>query len=638
MNAGGPHAADSEQYKEGRSVANDAHVKELKLGVDHWNSWRRGHFAEQPDLSGTDLNGINLVGANLIGANLSKANLSCANLKSAFLSCANLSHAYLSEANLVKANLSKADLTKADLSFADLSRATLIETDLNRATLIEAILTGANLSFADLNRANLTKANLENANLTKAILIEAILDYANLRACNLNQAIASEASLREANLIEARLNKADFSFALLIEANLRRANLSKGIFIEANFRGANLKETTLRKARFGRANLGSADLTEADASEANLVGVDLIRATLNQTIFVQAILKDSKLSGATLNKAILTNADLSEVDLSETDLTKTDLRQANLSQTNLTRSKIFATNFTGATLTGFCLEDAQLSSTTKLDGVTCDYVYLKRNNQDRRPNSGEFLPGEFAQLFHSALETINLTLHAGVNWTAFAHSINRLNAEYKTAQLGIQSIENKGDGIIVLKLSTSPGSDTVQIHRDFMRIYEETKQTLENRRQLNARDTLLAHTSADSTHPRESINQLFELLNPSLGINASRSAPLLNRLEPSAVPGLEASGTATATDTATILTIMLNDLAQRYPDATHSQRLSVTALEIQQKTRHDIRFKAKLHEAVQSSSLLINQVLLNNPFVSVNFEMVREWLDIDVRSLTMPIS
>jgi hypothetical protein len=138
-----------------------------------------------------------------------------------------------------------------------------------------------------------------------------------------------------------------------------------------------------------------------------------------------------------------------------------------------------------------------------------------------RSNSGEFLPGEFAQLFHSALETINLTLHAGVNWTAFAHSINRINADYKTAQLGIQSIENKGDGIILLKLSTAPGSDTVQIHRDFMRIYEETKQMLENRRQLNARDTLLGHTTVDSIHPRESINQLFELLSPQLTTNSS---------------------------------------------------------------------------------------------------------------------
>jgi hypothetical protein len=269
--------------------------------------------------------------------------------------------------------------------------------------------------------------------------------------------------------------------------------------------------------------------------------------------------------------------------------------------------------------------------------VTCHYVYLKRNNQDRRPNSGEFLPGEFAQLFHSALETINLTLHAGVNWTAFAHSINRLNGEYKIAQLGIQSIENKGDGIIVLKLSTAPGSDTVQIHRDFMRIYEETKQTLENRKQLNARDTLLAHGNADSTHPRESINQLFELLSPSLGINTPRSTPLRNRLEPSAASTVESSAAATVTDTATILATLLHDLAQRYPDATHVQRLSVTALEVQQKTKDDLRFKAKLIEAVQSSSLLIDQVLINNPFVSISFEMIREWLDIDVRSLSTPL-
>jgi hypothetical protein len=255
-----------------------------------------------------------------------------------------------------------------------------------------------------------------------------------------------------------------------------------------------------------------------------------------------------------------------------------------------------------------------------------------------RSNSGEFLPGEFAQLFHSALETINLTLHAGVNWTAFAHSINRINADYKTAQLGIQSIENKGDGIILLKLSTAPGSDTVQIHRDFMQIYEETKQTLENRRQLNTRDTLLGHNAVDSIHPRESINQLFELLNPGLGGNIPRSTPLFNRIESSAVSTTELSVAATTMDAATILSTLLHDLAQRYPDATHAQRLSVTALEIQQKSKIDMRFRAKLIEAAQSSSLLIDQVLVDNPFVPVSFDTIREWLEIDVRSLSVPFA
>jgi uncharacterized protein YjbI with pentapeptide repeats len=618
-------------HKERYSVANDTHVKELKLGVNNWNRWRRRHFAESLNFSGADLSGLNLRGANLIGADFSKANLSFTDLSGAFLTCANLSQAYLSEAKLCKVNLSKADLTKADLSFADLTGATLIEANLNRATLIEASLVSTNLSFADLNRANLTKADLQKANLTKGILIEATLNQANLRGCILNQAIASEASLREANLIEARLSKADFSFATLVEANCRRANFSKAILIEANFRGANLRETNLRKGNFGRANLGTADLIEADLSEANFVAADLIRANLSKSTCLSTNFREAKLSSADLSRATLTMANLTEAELCEGDLTKTDLRQADLSQADLTRSKIAATNFSGATLTGVCLEDAQLSSTTKLEGVTCDYIYLKCNNQDRRPGVGDFVVGEFAQLFYSALETVNFTLHSGVNWSAFAYSINQLNRLHRAAQLGIQSIENKGDGIILLKLSTSPGIDTVQIHRDFMRIYEEAQQRLESRRQLSVRDTLMGQGETSASNPRESINQLFELLSPSRSQAINRASVITGQAAPIAQ--------RTATDVASILRLMFNNLAQRYPDATETQRMLVTALEIQQRAKRDTAFKAKLTEAVQSGSLVIDQVLRSNPFLQVNFENVREWLsavvDVEFASATL---
>jgi uncharacterized protein YjbI with pentapeptide repeats len=617
--------------KEKHSVANDTHIKELKLGVNNWNRWRRRHFAESLDFSGADLSGLNLSGANLIGADFSKANLSLTDLSGAFLTCANLNQAYLSEAKLCKVNLSKADLTKADLSFADLTGATLIEANLNRATLIEASLVATNLSFADLNRANLTKADLQKANLTKSILIEATLNQTNLRGCNLNQAIASEASLREANLMEARLSKADFSFATLVEANCRRANFSKAILVEANLRGANLRETNLRKGNFGRANLGSADIIEADLSEANFMAADLIRANLSKSICLSTNLREAQLNSANLNRATLTMANLTEADLSEGDLTKTDLRQANLAQADLTRSKIAATNFSGANLTGICLEDAQLSSTTKLEGVDCHYIYLKRNNQDRRPSVGEFVTGEFAQLFHSALETINLTLHAGVNWSAFAHSINQLNRLHKAAQLGIQSIENKGDGIILLKLSTSPGTDTVQIHRDFMRIYKETQQQFESHRQLNVRDTLLGHGEVSGGHPRESINQLFELLSPSRSKEADQGSAIVGQTA--------ATPPRTVTDIASLLRLMLTNLARRYPDATETQRMLVTALEIQQRAKRDIAFKEKLAEAVQSGSLVIDQVLRSNPFLPITLETVQEWLsavvDVDFVAATV---
>ncbi len=601
-------------------MANDAHLKQLRLGVSHWNTWRKQHFTEPPDLSGADLSGLHLDSVNLIGANLSKTNLSCAQLSGAFLSCANLSQAYLSEANLSGANLSKANLSKADLSFANLTKSTLIEADLNRATLIEATLESANLSFADLNRANLSKANLQNGNLTKTILIEATLNQANLRSCNLNQAIASEASLREATLIGARLNKADFSFANLIEANCRRANLSRIILIEANLRGANLREAILRKGNLGRANLGNTDLEGADGTDANLAGADLIKANLNRILLVGARCNEALLSGTTLQKAVLTGASLVEADLRGADLTKTDLRQANLSQAELTQAKVAATNFIGAELTGICLEDAQLSSTTKLEGVTCDFVYLKRNNQDRRPSQGQFLPGEFAQLFHSALETINLTLHSGVNWTAFAATINQLNQRHQDAQLGIQSIENKGDGVLLLKLSTAPGIDTVAIQRDFMQRYEETLQALNNRRRLSTKETLLAHHETEEGHPRDSISRLFELLSP------QAPAETNNGTSQTSMAQLSQPAALTTADAATIIRTVMDDLAQRYPGATLIQRQVVTGLEFQQLAKREPKLEAKLLDAAQTGSLLIDQVLQDNAFVSVSLGELKEWL------------
>jgi uncharacterized protein YjbI with pentapeptide repeats len=600
-------------------VASDAHLKELKQGIKHWNLWRKRRFSEKPDLSGADLSSLNLQGINLIGANLSRCNLSATNLSGAYLSCANLSGAYLTEANISQANLSKADLTKADLSFANATRAILIEANLSRATAIETIFADANLSFADLNRANLSRADFQDANLTRANLVEANGNHANLRGCNLSQAIASEISLREANLIEARLSKADFSFANFIEANLRRSNLSKVIMVEAKLRGAILRESLLRQSNLGRANLGGADLTEVDATEANFSGSDLIRAILSRGTFVQAEFHDAKLTGANLSKTMLAQATLNDADLSEADLSKADFRQANLSHCDLSRSKLAGTHFGAATLTGICLEDTQLSRTVKLDNAICGYVHLSRNSQNRRPMDGHFLRGEFAQFFYNSLETINLTLHAGVNWTALAYALNRLNHEIPTTNLGIQCIENKGDGVVLLKLSTSPGTDTVTVHRELMRFYEQAQQVLERRRTLNTRETLLAKGNTQEQHPRESINRLFELLN---AIPAMADLTL-----PAAETYPEALQSDTPDDVATILRGMLSDLAQRYPDATEPQRIMVTALEIQQKTKHDHSLRGRLIEASQSGSLLLRQVLDNNPFLIISFEMVQEWLN-----------
>jgi hypothetical protein len=72
----------------------------------------------------------------------------------------------------------------------------------------------------------------------------------------------------------------------------------------------------------------------------------------------------------------------------------------------------------------------------------------------------------------------------------------------------------------------------------------------------------------------------------------------------------------------------MDDLSLRYPDATDTQRVIVAALEIQQMAKRDAAFNFKLIEALQSGSLLIDQILSNNPFLKISGEMVSEWLDV----------
>ncbi len=86
-------------------------------------------------------------------------------------------------------------------------------------------------------------------------------------------------------------------------------------------------------------------------------------------------------------------------NLAGANLVEADLVEANLVGANLAGTIALGTNFNGATLTGACLEDCQLDRETNLDNVICDYVYLKKNQLERRPETGNFTPGEFAKLF-----------------------------------------------------------------------------------------------------------------------------------------------------------------------------------------------------------------------------------------------
>ncbi len=259
-------------------------------------------------------------------------------------------------------------------------------------------------------------------------------------------------------------------------------------------------------AAFGGTNFSKADLTEADFTQAKLRYANLRNAILTHTNFytakqlhqtrvggtilfdsvVQNLLVTHKLAkksyiGKNFRGANLAGADLSYIDLTEADISEATFVSANLEYANLTKTQALKTNFQQTRLTGACLEAWNIDSTTELSGAICEYVYLLNNQRERRPSSGIFQTGEFTKLFQEVLDTVDLIFRNGVDWKAFTYSFNQLQIENEGAELSIRSIENKGDGVVVVRVDVPEDADKSKIYSEFTQVYDTTVKILEEK-------------------------------------------------------------------------------------------------------------------------------------------------------------
>lgn len=393
-------------------MANEEQVALLKQGNEVWNEWRKQNPEIEIDLSFADLRGTDFRGGDT----------------SSFI------YFNLTSANFRFANLSKSHLTTSDLSNADLSESDLSEANFNYSDFISANLSNTNLSNTNLRKTNLSNANLNNANLNNADLSEANLSFSDFRSANLSNANLSNANLSNADISNADISNADLSNANLEHADLRHADLNSATLRYNNLIGTNLSEATLKWTNLSFADLSLANLSNADLSNANLGNANLSNATL-----AYAVLRNANLGYANLSNAILINSDISDAIL--------------------IRSQVIHTNFTQAVLTGACIADWHIGSSTNLQDVKCDYVFhtyddKKEQFSGRLPIDHEstFAPGEFTQLFQviaTALQTIPITFTKGINWQAFFQAFQDLRTSRPGEDISIQGMESKGDAFVV---------------------------------------------------------------------------------------------------------------------------------------------------------------------------------------------
>lgn len=318
------------------------------------------------------------------------------------------------------------------------------------------------------------------------------LTNADLRSFNLSNVLLAQANLSDALLTQANLCKAN-----LTGADLRNADLTDAYFRMTNFSNADLSGAFLVNVDLSGANRSLTDIEEADSYGFNLSGDNLIGALLCNAILINANLSHADLSGLDLSSSILAEANLHGTNFTGTNLTKSDLIKA----------QALGTNFTTAKLTGACIQDWNTNSATNLTDVICDYIYLRQGQKERRPSIGDFAPGEFAKLFQKSLETVDLIFRNGIDWDGFAYSFKKLEIENQGALLDVQSIEKKGDGILVVRVAVSPDADKAKIHREFIQGYEFAAKALEAQYQarLEDKDTLISKHEAQ-------INRLFDIV------------------------------------------------------------------------------------------------------------------------------
>jgi uncharacterized protein YjbI with pentapeptide repeats len=250
-------------------------------------------------------------------------------------------------------------------------------------------------------------------------------------------------------------------------ANLDHANFSYALLKNTDFRFANIHRTMWHKSS----------------------KIDWAR--VGETILINPTVRDLLVTGNGYNKsyqgmdlkgANLIGADLGYAKLQTADLSQATLEAANLEYASFSQLQAIGTDFSNARMTGACgLGTWNIDSTTKLEWVDCRWVYLLEepkpgtDDRERRPHSAksQFESGEFTSFFQEVVNTVDLIFRNGVDWKAFYQSFRKVQDDLKGTEIKIQSIENKGNGVVVIKVSVPPDADKEKIETDFNGFYQK---------------------------------------------------------------------------------------------------------------------------------------------------------------------
>ncbi len=320
--------------------------------------------------------------------------------------------------------------------------------------------------------------------------------------------------------------------AYLTSAFVSLAALTSGLYVGWQAIAGDKKYSLIRSlaialvAQRGTSFRG-ANLTDADFTQAILKSIDFRNATLTRTCWFQSqnldcarvegtyleepkvrqlvITKDGqnqKFDHLNLQDLNLKDAKLQSASFISTDLSEAALQKANLKGAKLVQTQLYQAILTEACLTGACIENWGISTDTQLDGVKCDYVYMRLPTEDdpdpwRKPDKRNetFKEGDFADFIAPIIKTLDLyqtqdidmrqvakrfkTLdlfhYDGIDPTAAAIAVTQLTEKYPEAELEVVALEGRGQEKIRLQAIVAGDANRSELYTEYFEKYTEVK-------------------------------------------------------------------------------------------------------------------------------------------------------------------
>lgn len=257
-------------------------------------------------------------------------------------------------------------------------------------------------------------------------------------------------------------------------ADLTDADFTNATLKNSDFRGANLKRTWWRgakKLKFARP--GDTYLSQPQIIELVTTG-DGENKTYDRL----------NLQGINLHKSKLQNA-----SFIETNLDDANLQDANLTDARLVHAQLDDADLTGATLTGAYIEEWNITTTTKLNGIRCNYVFMRlppkdrpafialppeessNLNPQRKPDDWQknFEDGEFTDFIAPMRQTLDLYHNRSVDMRLVAIALQQLKDDNPEAEIEVVSMEKKGKNKdkLLIRAETSPQSDHAALNQGY---------------------------------------------------------------------------------------------------------------------------------------------------------------------------